>query len=414
MRRCTTCELIDFGSHEACPRCHATAWEPMPTLTDMFRYAAACGMCDDLFDERRCLGMLTNLMQLPREYAGALRIAFDSGAVRQIKDHPDADGLAEASRTLSVSPESERSGPAVRDTIAQVIDAYRAVLVDSGAIKDDGGASGGANDAATRAETSTKPDPSGSASTDETEKTRRYRAKAEQGDAHSQDMLGWAYEHGLGVDEDLTQASYWYRKSAEQGNRDAQWRIAYQYRHGRGVDKDPSQAAAWYEKAALAGLRAACTDLADMYRKGEGIPQDYAKAVKWYTEAAGKEDVNAWTLFWLGYMYEHGQGVEQDHAQAAQWYEKAAKMGYPYAQTALAGLCRCGTGVEQSDAQAFAWYRKAAEQGDKSGQSWLGYMYEHGQGVVADLVQAKIWYAKAAAQGDDYAKRRLDHLRAES
>ena len=72
------------------------------------------------------------------------------------------------------------------------------------------------------------------------------RAKAEQGDASAQLLLGLMYEVGQGVPQDDAEAVKWYRLAAEQGHTQAQ------------------------------------TNLGVMYAKGEGVPQDYVEAVKWF------------------------------------------------------------------------------------------------------------------------------------
>ncbi len=43
-------------------------------------------------------------------------------------------------------------------------------------------------------------------------------AKARQGDAETQSMLGLMHEMGLRVPKDLTEAAEWYRLAAEQGH----------------------------------------------------------------------------------------------------------------------------------------------------------------------------------------------------
>lgn len=44
-----------------------------------------------------------------------------------------------------------------------------------------------------------------------------YMKAAEKGDMWAQNSLGVCYEHGIGVDEDISMAAYWYKLSADQG-----------------------------------------------------------------------------------------------------------------------------------------------------------------------------------------------------
>ena len=47
------------------------------------------------------------------------------------------------------------------------------------------------------------------------------RKAAERGLADAQFILGFMYENGYGVEQDLRKAREWYQKAANQGNEDA-------------------------------------------------------------------------------------------------------------------------------------------------------------------------------------------------
>jgi TPR repeat protein len=49
-----------------------------------------------------------------------------------------------------------------------------------------------------------------------------YRKKAEQGNTEAQFTLGWMYEHGIDIPQDIRKAVEWYRPAAAQGNKSAQ------------------------------------------------------------------------------------------------------------------------------------------------------------------------------------------------
>src|ERR1035438_5882856 len=69
------------------------------------------------------------------------------------------------------------------------------------------------------------------------------RAKAEKGDAQSQNVLGSAlYLGGLGLVKDETEAVKWYRKAAEQNDAHAQFGLGICYANGEGVAKDEAEA----------------------------------------------------------------------------------------------------------------------------------------------------------------------------
>jgi TPR repeat protein len=70
-----------------------------------------------------------------------------------------------------------------------------------------------------------------------------YRQAAEQGHTEAQIMLGIAYENGLGVDKDTSEAVVWYRRAAANGYADAQFEM------GR-LEENLTKAAAYYRKVA--------------------------------------------------------------------------------------------------------------------------------------------------------------------
>ena len=53
----------------------------------------------------------------------------------------------------------------------------------------------------------------------DTQAVRLLQPLAEQGLPEAQDMLGYCYENGIGVEQDSQQAVYWYRKAADNGNK---------------------------------------------------------------------------------------------------------------------------------------------------------------------------------------------------
>ena len=49
-----------------------------------------------------------------------------------------------------------------------------------------------------------------------------------------------AYENGLGVDKDTSEAAVWYRKAADQGDADAQLKLGGLYKEGLVVEMNPA------------------------------------------------------------------------------------------------------------------------------------------------------------------------------
>lgn len=204
---------------------------------------------------------------------------------------------------------------------------------------------------------------------------KNLHVAAIQGDAETQNFLGYAYHTGdvtvngitISRDEDL--ALYWYQKAAEQGHTEAQSQLAAMFYSGNGVKQDYQQAAYW-------GIRAAKSD-------------------------------NAQSQYIIGLMYYFARGFNRDYQQARYWFIKAAEKGYSNAQINLAIMYYNGEGVEKDYRQAIHWYQKAAQQGNNIAQLRLGYMYEDGEGVNPDINQAIYWYRQSAKQGNNDAKNIL-------
>jgi TPR repeat protein len=68
---------------------------------------------------------------------------------------------------------------------------------------------------------------------------------ANGGDAPSQNLLGFLYENGMGVEQDMSKALLWFRRSAEAGDAKAQASLGRLYFAGTGVERDPVQAYVW-------------------------------------------------------------------------------------------------------------------------------------------------------------------------
>lgn len=108
-------------------------------------------------------------------------------------------------------------------------------------------------------------------------------------------MLGSCYQHGYGVDCDMTLAVEWWRKAAEIGDAYACDCMGYCYSIGQGgLPKDLEQAFAYYLKAAERGYAGAYFTLGLCYSEGNGIGQDDEQAFSWFKKAAENDNPMAW------------------------------------------------------------------------------------------------------------------------
>lgn len=105
---------------------------------------------------------------------------------------------------------------------------------------------------------------------------------AEQGDAGSQNYLGFLYATGQTVAKDEKAAFIWFKKAADKGYPEALGNLAMMYEKGLGVGKDLRIALALHRQAAMAGYPISMKRLASLYETGfMGEERDPIKAEMW-------------------------------------------------------------------------------------------------------------------------------------
>jgi len=72
-----------------------------------------------------------------------------------------------------------------------------------------------------------------------------YKAAADQGEVHSQSMIGKMYCAGEGVPKDYSKSFKWYKCAAENNEETAQWVIGVMYFEGIGVREDKIAGLKW-------------------------------------------------------------------------------------------------------------------------------------------------------------------------
>ena len=112
------------------------------------------------------------------------------------------------------------------------------------------------------------------------------RAEAEQGDASSQEHLGFRYLFGIDAPQSYAEAVKWLRAAADQDEPIAQMLIATAYAKGIGVREDYGEAAQWLRASAEQGFAPAQVVLGFAYSDGNGVEQDYTSAYAWLNVAA--------------------------------------------------------------------------------------------------------------------------------
>ena len=207
--------------------------------------------------------------------------------------------------------------------------------------------------------------------------------------------------------KDYVEAMRWDRQAADQGNATAQTYVGYLYEKGLGVPQDLAEARSWYRRAADQGHAPAQRNIGNLYEQGSGGTRDYAEAMRWFRLAADQGNAGAQTN--IGYLFEKGLGAAQDYAEAMRWYRKAAEQGEAIAQNNIGVFYDKGYGVAQDYGEAMRWYRMAANQGNVDAEYNLGLLYADGRGVPRDLGLARQWMQNAAEAGDSEAKKWLSN-----
>ena len=272
------------------------------------------------------------------------------------------------------------------------------------------------------------------------------QASASEGDAKSQNMLGYFYQYGYGVSKNYNLAFDLYTKSTEQGDAGGQSGLSSIYGNGHGVTEDYKQSFDLALKAAEQGNARGQNIIGSIYEYGLGVEIDHQKAFDFYTKALDQDNtlshVNLALMYFngklvsqnyliayellkkvenrpgggenaqhiLGYMYQNGLGIKKDKKESLNWYKKSAEQGNAAAQASLGNSYFNGNGVTKDYKQSVIWYTKAAEQGNAAAQASLGNAFYNGNGVEKDYKQAFNWYTKAAEQGEDSAQSNLGIL----
>lgn len=185
----------------------------------------------------------------------------------------------------------------------------------------------------------------------EAEALDEFRVLADAGHGDSAFELGWAYETGSGVPQDLAAAARWYNLSAAHGSARAQYLAGLAHAEGADGPRDPEKAAGFFARAAVQGYAPAQYRLGRAFANGEGAPMDRLWAGRWYGKAARQGEADA--QFAYGVMLAHGQDVPQDLALAHAMLTAAAGNGVSAAGPVLDAIGPRMSGADRDRAQVY-------------------------------------------------------------
>lgn len=112
---------------------------------------------------------------------------------------------------------------------------------------------------------------------------------------------------------------------ARAGYAKAQDLVGYLFRKGWGVEQDFSRAFLWLSRAADQGVAISITQLGIMFDEGESVPKSYRRSHALYLEAAEKGSISA--MMKAAEDYLGGWGTYKDRLRALEWYTKARDAG---------------------------------------------------------------------------------------
>ena len=239
---------------------------------------------------------------------------------------------------------------------------------------------------------------------------------AEQGDADSQNNVGWMYENGFGIGTNQELAISWYERAAAQGNTTARINLRDIYNNVaalRDINKiSDAKAEEYFRKAINLGNETAKLNLGSFYfnqeRYNDAFPLLLAAA-----EAGNANDLNT-----IGYMYANGYGIAKDINKALTYYEKAIAGGNSLATSnaevlyAIAGYDYL---IDGNYAKAEEYYRKAIAYGNEGAKQILQEIINE-KNVNKDFellkTNAKNTYEEAKQIGfdADFCKIALDYI----
>ena len=148
------------------------------------------------------------------------------------------------------------------------------------------------------------------------------------------------------------------KSEAEAGDPDCQVLVGYLFQEGLGVPENVTEAIRLFRLAAKRGLAVAQFRLGITYARGLGVPSNYAEAARWYHLAAAQGDPIGEYL--LAMAMAEGRGIDKDWVRAIELLHDAADRGYPPAQVALGFQLETARGAARKPLSAYMWYLIAA------------------------------------------------------
>ena len=151
---------------------------------------------------------------------------------------------------------------------------------------------------------------------------------AKLGNAESQYNLGFCYQSGIQVEQNIAESINWFQKSAAQGYNDALYQMMMAYGNGTGVTQDYQKAFDYAMLCALNNDETCMFNIINCYKEGLGTQKDINQMTIWATKLAkldnpenlAKSGYITSARLNMAYMYRDGIDVEPDLSKSYQWF----------------------------------------------------------------------------------------------
>jgi TPR repeat protein len=210
----------------------------------------------------------------------------------------------------------------------------------------------------------------------------------------------YVMNHGaasLTPDSDV--ALSWLIKAAKAGEPRGQSQLGYFYDKGVIVKQDIKKAIYWYKEAIKNNSDKARYNLASLYLDGQSnAPQKIKEAISLYLVSAKNGHDHSKVA--LGNIYMDDAYGLKDVEKAFYWLNAAASNGNTYGQTGLASCYRYGVGTDIDYEKALYWYQLSADASHSPTSRYrLAEMHMLGLGTKVDLNKAREFFLQLSQEG---------------
>lgn len=158
-----------------------------------------------------------------------------------------------------------------------------------------------------------------------------YQKACKLEDGHGCLRVGWYYDHGHAVDEDISNANIHYRLSCELGNPSGCNNYGRALMHVDTIDpkieKNEAQGLELLVWACQQEEALACTGAGYYHEYTLGTDEDIKTALKFYETGCTLDDPHSGSCYNLGLNYEYGVGVKKSIKKAKTYMQRACELG---------------------------------------------------------------------------------------